>query len=307
MSARLRTSLLSYVMSSMLGPSALLKGFAARNLSALPSTLAARSVSADSSEPALLKTELVDKVAVVTMLEHANVSFSWGTRICEHRINPLFLREMNTALDEAERAEAQALVVIGEGRFFSNGMDLQYIAANVAESTQIQTDAELLLARLLTLNIPTIAALNGHFAAAGAMLGLAFDKRVMPRDGKGLFFVPGIDIGLVYSQGMTELMKSKLPQNMQNDAICFARRYECKELLLHGVVNEAPLARDLRAKAIEVATSVKSKGNDAKTRSTMHGIKMNLYREAASALGTNVQDMGFKSGTWDATGRASKL
>merc|ERR1719359_2371103 len=152
---------------------------------------------------------------------------------------------MNAALDSAERAEAQALVVTGEGRFFCNGMDLQYIRANANESTLIQTEAELVLSRVLTLGIPTVAALNGHWTAAGAMLGLAFDKRVMAEGGKGLFFVPGIDIGLVYSAGMTELMKAKMPQPLWNDALCMAKRYQCAELLQHGVVNAAPPTQEL--------------------------------------------------------------
>merc|ERR1719183_3369363 len=152
-------------------------------------------------------------------------------------------------------------------------MDLQYIRANLHESSHVQAEAEKLLARILTLGVPTVAAVNGHFTAAGAMLGLAFDVRVMPSDGKGLFFVPGIDIGLVYSAGMTELMKAKLPQPMHNDVLCFAKRYQCDELATLGVVNAAPVASNLLATAIEMATALKSKGKDAKTRETMHGIK----------------------------------
>lgn len=256
--------------------------------------------------PDLLRTEIVnDGVAVVTMLG-PDEQFAWGTRIFEHRLNPHIIRQFNAALDEAEKAEAQALVVIGEGRFFCNGMDLQYIRANVQESTRIQADAERLLSRILTLSIPTVAALNGHWTAAGAMLGLAFDKRVMAAGGKGLFFVPGIDIGLVYSAGMTELMKAKMPLAMWNHVMCFARRYKCEELLQAGVIDAAPPAAELLSKAVEIATESKSKGRDAKTRETMHGIKTNLYKGAVAALGVGVEDMGFAAGTFDATGRAAK-
>merc|ERR1719384_522645 len=159
-------------------------------------------------------------------------------------------------------------------------MDLPYISKNVADSTKVQTEAERLLSRILTFGTPTVAALNGHFAAAGAMLGLAFDVRVMPSDGKGLMFVPGIDIGLVYSPGMTELMKAKMPQPMWNEFVCFGRRFQCAELHQRGVVNEAPPGAELLAKALEVAQGLKSKGKDQKTRDTLHGIKRNLYKDA---------------------------
>lgn len=253
----------------------------------------------------LLKTEIVDGVACVRMLAPEG-QFSWGTRIWEHRINPLLLQQVNTALDTAEKEGAQALVVIGDGRFFCNGMDLQYISANVSESTRIQTDAEMLLSRILTLGIPTVAALNGHFTAAGAMLGLAFDVRVMPSDSKGLFFVPGIDIGLVYSAGMTELMKAKMPQPLWNDVLCMAKRYQSEELMRYGVVNATPPSSELLPKSLELATALKSKGKDEKTRETMRGIKNNLYKDAVATLGKQVEDMGFASGTFSATGRAAK-
>lgn len=252
-----------------------------------------------------MKSEVVDGVAVVTMLSPEG-NLPWGTRIWEHRINPLLLRQMKAALDSAEEAEVQALVVTGEGRFFCNGLDLPYIMANELESKKIQTETEELLARILTFGVPTVAALNGHFTAAGAMLGLAFDRRIMPYDGKGLFFVPGIDIGLVYSKGMTELMKAKMPQQLWNDVLCLGQRYQCESLLQHGVVNTAPPASELLSQALETAQALKSKGKDAKTRKTLRGIKHNLYKDAVAALGSVVVDMGFASGTFDATGRAKK-
>ena len=84
------------------------------------------------------------------------------------------------------------------------------------------------------------AAINGHFVAAGAMLGLAFDFRVTVSDSqgwphltlcpgiqgpRGLFFVPGIDIGLVYSPGMTALMTAKTPYKIQRDLIVLGKRF----------------------------------------------------------------------------------
>ena len=40
------------------------------------------------------------------------------------------------------------------------------------------------LSGILTLGMPTVAALNGHITAGGAMLGLSFDKRLMVADSK---------------------------------------------------------------------------------------------------------------------------
>lgn len=250
----------------------------------------------------LLSTQIVDNVAVVRFLSPEG-QFSWGTRVWEHRINPSLIKQVNQALDEAENAGVQALLVTGEGKFFCNGMDLQYISAHVSQSTEIQTDAENLMRRILTLGMPTVAAVNGHMTAAGAMLGLSFDKRLMPADSKSLFFIPGIDIGLVYSPGMTELMKAKMPLPMWTDVLCMGKRYKSEDLLKHGVVEATPPPSDLFDAAMELAKSLKSKGKDQKTRETMRGIKGNLYKDAAAHLGSAVQDMGFATGTFSATGR----
>mmetsp|Transcript_2543 Transcript_2543/g.5909 ORF Transcript_2543/g.5909 Transcript_2543/m.5909 type:complete len:289 (+) Transcript_2543:38-904(+) len=253
----------------------------------------------------LITTQIVDDVAVVRFLSPEG-QFSWGTRVWEHRINPSLIKQVNKSLDAAEDAGAQALLVTGDGKFFCNGMDLQYISANVNQSTQIQTDAEKLMCRILTLGMPTVAALNGHITAAGAMLGLSFDKRLMVGDSKSLFFVPGIDIGLVYSAGMTELMKSKMPLAMWTDVLCMGKRYQSDELRKYGIVEATPPAGELFDAALELAKSLRSKGKDEKTRDTMRGIKNNLYKDAAAALGSEVEDMGFATGTFSATGRPQK-
>ena len=45
------------------------------------------------------------------------------------------------------------------------------------------------------------------------MLALCVDVRLMSR-GKGWFFVPGVDLGLVYSPFQLALMRAKLPAQL---------------------------------------------------------------------------------------------
>ncbi|CAK9106876.1 Delta(2)-enoyl CoA isomerase 1) (AtECI1) [Durusdinium trenchii] len=242
-----------------------------------------RSFSSVRDDMSLLSTQIVDNVAVVRFLSPEG-QFSWGTRVWEHRINPSLIKQVNQALDEAENAGVQALLVTGEGKFFCNGMDLQYISAHVSQSTEIQTDAENLMRRILTLGMPTVAAVNGHMTAAGAMLGLSFDKRLMPADSKSLFFIPGIDIGLVYSPGMTELMKAKMPLPMWTDVLCMGKRYKSEDLLKHGVVEATPPPSDLFDAAMELAKSLKSKGKDQKTRDTWQALRLRMVLSILAAL-----------------------
>merc|ERR1712216_305237 len=240
-------------------------------------------------------TRLEDHVFVIT-LGGSGIT-PWGTALEEHRINPGTVAALEEALDTALAHDSvQAVLVRHEGKFFSNGMDLKYIEANPGEATHsLQVGAERLMAKLLTFPVPTVAAIKGHFTAAGAMLGLSFDKRVMRAD-RGYFFVPAIDIGLVYSPGQTELMKAKTPQSMHVDTLAFAKRYTAKDLHPLGVVDQIAPEADVDRIALEMAKELCAKGKNALYRQAMHGIKKNLYSEAYRLLTSNtIQGMGFEN------------
>ena len=146
---------------------------------------------------------------------------------------------------------------------------------------------------------------------AGAMLGLAFDFRIMNRD-KGFFFVPGIDIGLFYSSGMTELIKAKTPVHMHRDVMVYGFRYTSAQLLREKVVTLVAPQSELLAKSIEFIETEVFKGKAERFkgptyRKTMQKIKQKTYAEAVKHLtAKRVEDMGFSEGTWDAEGK-SKL
>src|SRR5262249_34245350 len=109
----------------------------------------------------------------------------------ENRFNQSFLDALNRALDQVEAApEAAALVTTGEGKFYSNGLDLEWLAGvDAAQAKENLRCVLALLGRLLTFPMVTVAALNGHVFAAGAMLSLAHDFRVMRSD-RGYFCLP---------------------------------------------------------------------------------------------------------------------
>jgi len=269
-------------------------------------------MSGDRSPHQLVDTQIVEgRVALVTLLGASNDDkFAWGTRVCEHRINPPLINAVNATLDAAlERPAIAAVVVTGQGKFFSNGMDLRWLDTYPDRADELQRAAESLLARILCFNLPTIAAINGHFCAAGAMLGLAFDFRYMNKD-KGLFFVPAVDLGLTYSPGMTALMQAKTPVHMHNDMIVFGKRYTATELEHERVVVQACPTDQVLGKALARAQDLTANGRfgTAKYRQTLHNIKRNTYERAQSALfdPSNFQGMGFGEGDWDEHGR-SKL
>ena len=72
--------------------------------------------------------------------------------------------------------------------------------------------------------MPTIAALQGHTFAAGALLALANDVRIM-REDRGFFCLPEVDISIPFAPGMSALIQSKLSPDTAQEAMLTGRRY----------------------------------------------------------------------------------
>jgi enoyl-CoA hydratase/carnithine racemase len=198
----------------------------------------------------------------------------------ENRFNPGFIAELTRALDEVERSdEATALVLTGDGKFFSNGLDLAWMSGEGRDRAgEVLTGMLGIFARLLASPIPSVAALNGHAFAGGAMLALACDFRVMRSD-RGFFCIPEIDLGLPLHPGMAALIQARLPKLTAHEAIVTGKRYGGAEALERGIVDHAPPAVDLLAKAMSIAAPLAGKN-----RAVMQTHKRLLYADALRLL-----------------------
>lgn len=108
----------------------------------------------------------------------------------ENRFSPDWLTTVNSLLDTiVDDPNPAALVTTGSGKFYSNGLDLEWLSGHADEAARNIADVHALLARLLTFPVPTVAAVNGHAFGAGAMLAMAHDFRVMRAD-RGYFSFP---------------------------------------------------------------------------------------------------------------------
>jgi enoyl-CoA hydratase/carnithine racemase len=130
----------------------------------------------------------------------------------ENRFHPDRLAAVDAALDEVERAEGpRALVTAATGKFFSNGLDLDWLAAHSEQAERYVRDVHALLARMLALPVITVAALQGHTFAAGAMLSLTHDVRVMRAD-RGFWCLPEADIGIPFTPARSAVQARPAPQ-----------------------------------------------------------------------------------------------
>jgi enoyl-CoA hydratase/carnithine racemase len=126
---------------------------------------------------------------------------------------------------------------------------------------------------MLTFPMITVAALNGHVFAAGAMLSLAHDYRVMRID-RGFFCLPEVDIKIPFTKQMDVLIRARLPKLVAHEAMCTARRYGGAEAAERQIVDHAVAEGDVLPKAIEIA-----RGLAGKDRDTISAIKRQMYAD----------------------------
>jgi len=197
----------------------------------------------------------------------------------DNRLHPELLDALNGALDELEGGEgAAALVVTGTGKFFSNGLDLEYLSANPSEAEATLARVHALFGRVLGLEVPTIAAVNGHAFAAGAMLMLAFDQAVMRAD-RGYFCLPEAELGLPFTPGMNALITARLSPPVAHEAMVTARRYPAEEALAAGIVAETAAEDEVLDRAVARAEALAGK-----PRHAIATIKRGLYGPALDIL-----------------------
>jgi enoyl-CoA hydratase/carnithine racemase len=197
----------------------------------------------------------------------------------ENRFNPDWMTAVGAALDEvAAKPEPRALVTHASGKIWSNGLDLDWLGQNQDQVQPFVDQVHDLFAKFLAAPLPTVAAIQGHCFAAGAMLAFAHDWRVMRAD-RGFFCLPEADINIPFTPGMSALIQSRLTPAAATTAMIGAKRFGGEEALGLGIVDAAVAEDEVLAAAVELAGT-----QAAKLGGTLATIKERMYAPALATL-----------------------
>lgn len=197
----------------------------------------------------MIELSKVGPVYTVTMNNGENmICLDWQKRMLE-------------ILDQLEQnpVAGTAMVLVGEGKFFSNGLNLELLnkldgAGWILFSAQMNE----IHRRMLMLPFPTVAAVNGHAFAGGAFMALSCDYRIM-REDRGWICISEVDAGVPLPQGMMEFLRLRLPAATVRDAVLTGKRYTADDALAKGFADGKAPAELLLGMATELALDLACK------------------------------------------------
>src|SRR5262249_34208999 len=125
-------------------------------------------------------------------------------------INAEFLIALGSQCKAAHEDEnVRAVIVQGDGKFFSGGLDLKEAASGSNRVGNLAGSRDDGLFMLWTLPKPTIAMVTGHAIAGGAIIALACDFR-LTHSGSQRFGLNEVAIGLAFPRGAFEIARLAL-------------------------------------------------------------------------------------------------
>ena len=198
---------------------------------------------------------------MIDLTREGDVFVLWMTD-GENRWNTAFVRAFDEALDEVEASEGAAALVTASNdpKFFSNGLDLDWIMSGDPDhpgGDRAVFGAEFMAVagRLITLPVPTIAAIGGHAFGAGFMISLCHDVRLMRVD-RGFLCANELQIGMTIPAAEIALFRHKIPAPAFHETVMLAKRWTGPAAHAAGFVEETLELNDLLPRAIERAAEL---------------------------------------------------
>lgn len=162
-------------------------------------------------------------------------------------LDPALVARLGTSLDEAE-GSGRPLVLTGTDRFFSAGLDLAGLPEDRDAMGAFVDDFDELVRRLFLFPCPTVAAVNGHAVAGGAILATACDVRIGATGGYRIG-VSEVQLGVIFPAAAFEVLRAAIPAPRSAEVLLRGRLTGPEDALANGFLHELAEPEALAARA----------------------------------------------------------
>lgn len=168
-------------------------------------------------------------------------------------VNAAFLQAFAAALGEIEAAgETRALVVTGEGRALSAGMDLKELQSfDAADETAMAAALNDSSLALYGLSLPVVAAANGHAIAGGLFFLLGADYRIAAQGAR--FGLTEVRVGVDFPLGPLAVAEAELSPQARRRLMLGGGTFDAAAAAALGIIDEIVPPEAVRDRALAVA------------------------------------------------------
>jgi enoyl-CoA hydratase len=224
----------------------------------------------------VIDVKIRDGIAVMTM-QHGKVN-ALDIEFCEAIV---------ARFNDLRSSDARAVVLTGQGRAFSAGVDLKRLSEGGADYIRKFLPAlHGLFEAVFFHPKPVVAAINGHAIAGGAVLACCADRRVMAREA-GRIGVTELLVGVPFPPLAFEILRFAVPARYLPEFTLSGATYETVAALDRGWVDEIAEPEDLVADALAVAQEFAMLSPPAFTQTKMQIRQPVSERVAASGEATD--------------------
>jgi enoyl-CoA hydratase len=175
-------------------------------------------------------------------------------------LNSLFFKEFNDFLGSIiSNKNLKVLIITGEGKAFVAGADIAEMQKmNVSEGYAFSRAGQATFEKLVNLEIPVIAAVNGFALGGGCELAIACDIRIASTEAK--FGMPEVGLGLIPGYGGTQRLSRLVGTGDALYMIISGQMTDASEALRIGLVQKVVEPQNLMAEAKTIAAKISEKG-----------------------------------------------
>ncbi|NTV71158.1 MAG: 2-(1,2-epoxy-1,2-dihydrophenyl)acetyl-CoA isomerase [Azonexaceae bacterium] len=208
--------------------------------------------------------------------------------------------ELRTALDRVQSDHSiRVLVLTGAGRAFSAGQDLAdpdmaKIDGRMPDiGNVVERNYKPLVLRLQNLRVPTIAAVNGIAAGAGASVALACDLVIATKSAS--FLQAFSKIGLIPDTGGTWFLPQRVGMARAMGLALLADKLPAEKAAEWGLIWECTEDADFAARIDTLAKQLSTAPTKAlvRTRQAMHAAPGHTLEQQLSFEGSFMRELGW--------------
>ena len=164
-----------------------------------------------------------------------------------------FCEALAARFNKMRGADVKAVVLTGQGKIFSAGVDLIRVSEGGAPYVRKFLPAlHKLYDAVFHHPKPVVAAINGHAIAGGCVLAACADRRIMAREG-GRIGVTEILVGVPFPALAFEIVRFAVPPRHLPEFTLSGATYATDAALQRGWIDEVAEPADLLVDAIAVA------------------------------------------------------